>query len=200
MATESKNLVIASIVVPLPLKDIDTDQIIPAQFLTSVSREGYGENLFRRLKDQDPSFPLSQPKYAGAEILAVDSNFGCGSSREHAVWALRGAGFRAVIAKSFADIFFNNSAKNGLVLVKLPDEDVEEILAGAAAGSYSVSIDLGAQTVQLPSGRKVSFPFDPFRKHCIINGLDDLDYIFSHRDAIDRYRAEQEKNRFMQSC
>ena len=200
MATESKNLVIASIVVPLPLKDIDTDQIIPAQFLTSVSREGYGENLFRRLKDQDPAFPLSQPQFKGAEILAVDSNFGCGSSREHAVWALRGAGFRAVIAKSFADIFFNNSAKNGLVLVKLPDEDVEEILAGAAAGSYSVSIDLGAQTVQLPSGRKVSFPFDPFRKHCIINGLDDLDYIFSHRDAIDRYRAEQEKNRFMQSC
>lgn len=200
MATESKNLVIASIVVPLPLKDIDTDQIIPAQFLTSVSREGYGENLFRRLKDQDPAFPLSQPQFKGAEILVVDSNFGCGSSREHAVWALRGAGFRAVIAKSFADIFFNNSAKNGLVLVKLPDEDVEEILAGAAAGSYSVSIDLGAQTVQLPSGRKVSFPFDPFRKHCIINGLDDLDYIFSHRDAIDRYRAEQEKNRFMQSC
>ena len=200
MATESKNLVISSIVVPLPLKDIDTDQIIPAQFLTSVSREGYGENLFRRLKDQDPAFPLSQPQFKGAEILAVDSNFGCGSSREHAVWALRGAGFRAVIAKSFADIFFNNSAKNGLVLVKLPDADVEEILAAAPSGNYSVSIDLGAQTVQLPSGKKVPFPFDPFRKHCIINGLDDLDYIFSHREAIDRYRADQEKNRFMQSC
>ena len=198
--TTEKNLVISSIVVPLPLKDIDTDQIIPAQFLTSVSREGYGENLFRRLKDQDPAFPLSQPQFKGAEILAVDSNFGCGSSREHAVWALRGAGFRAVIAKSFADIFFNNSAKNGLVLVKLPDADVEEILGASPSGNYSVSIDLGAQTVTLPSGKKVGFPFDPFRKHCIINGLDDLDYIFSHRDAIARYRAEQEKNRFMQSC
>src|ERR1700760_4652939 len=100
-------------VIPLPMTDVDTDMIIPAQFLTSISRDGYGQNLFRRLRDNDPDFPFNQAKYSGAEILVADDNFGCGSSREHAVWALAGAGVKAVIAKSFADIFFGNSAKNG---------------------------------------------------------------------------------------
>lgn len=198
--SETGAVVIHSVVMPLPLKDVDTDQIIPAQFLTSVSREGYGENLFRRLKDQDPNFPMNQQRFADAQILVVDSNFGCGSSREHAVWALQGAGFRAVIAKSFADIFFNNSAKNGLVLVTLPEAEVDEILSAARDGSYVVEIDLAAQTVKLPSGKSMTFPFDPFRKHCILNGLDDLDYIFSQRTKIDSYRAAQEKNRFMRTC
>src|SRR5271163_1016549 len=103
---------ISSKVIPLPMKDVDTDLIIPAQFLTSISRDGYGENLFRRLRDADPQFPLNLAKHAGAEILVADSNFGCGSSREHAVWALQGAGFRAVLAKSFADIFYSNASKN----------------------------------------------------------------------------------------
>ena len=127
---------IRSKVVPLPMKDIDTDLIIPAQYLTSISRAGYGQNLFRRLKDGDPNFPFNLPKYKGAEILVADENFGCGSSREHAVWALRDAGIKAVVCKSFADIFYNNSAKNGLVLVKLPADVVDSMLAAAAKDEY----------------------------------------------------------------
>jgi 3-isopropylmalate/(R)-2-methylmalate dehydratase small subunit len=179
---------IKSKVMPLPLKDVDTDMIIPAQFMTSISREGYGENLFTRLRAADPQFPSNQEKYKGAEILVADHNFGCGSSREHAVWALDGAGFKAVVAKSFADIFSGNSAKNGFLLVVLPEEIVDRILLEGRSGSYELSIDLEKQTVSLPDGTEVSFDYNPFRKHCLLNGLDDIDYILSFKDEINSFK------------
>jgi len=182
--------------VPLPLKDVDTDQIIPAQFLTTVSREGCAEGLFRRLRDADPSFPLDQPKYKGAKILLTDSNFGCGSSREHAVWALQGAGFRAVIGKSFADIFSGNSAKNGLLLIALPEAVVDEMMQAAPSNGYELTVNLEAQTIGLPGGGSVAFDYDPFRKYCLLNGLDDVDYIRSRKEAIDRFRTEQSAHRY----
>lgn len=182
---------IRSKVVPVPMKDIDTDLIIPAQYLTSISRGGYGENLFRRLKDNDPNFPFNLPKYQGAEILVADDNFGCGSSREHAVWALRDAGIKAVICKSFADIFYNNSAKNGLVLVKLPADVVDEMLAAAANEDYVATVDLAEQYVELPNGKRVSFEFDEFRKYCLLNGLDDIEYIRECAPQIAAFRKEQ---------
>ncbi|MFN8549884.1 MAG: 3-isopropylmalate dehydratase small subunit [Candidatus Obscuribacterales bacterium] len=182
---------LTSKVVPLPMTDVDTDLIIPAQFLTSISREGYGQNLFRRLRDNDPNFPFNQEKFKGASILVAGDNFGCGSSREHAVWALAGAGIKVVIAPSFADIFFSNSAKNGLVLVTLPAPQVERILVEAQAGEYSVTVDLESQTVTLPGGETFKFEFDQFRKHCILNGLDDIDYILSFKDKISEFRAGQ---------
>ncbi|HEY9713580.1 MAG TPA: 3-isopropylmalate dehydratase small subunit [Chroococcales cyanobacterium] len=183
-------------VMPLPIKDVDTDMIIPAQFLTSISREGYGENLFRRLRDRDAEFPTNLPKYKGAQILVADSNFGCGSSREHAVWAILGAGFKVVIAKSFADIFFNNSAKNGLILVTLADKAVDDLLAQAQAGDLEITVDLNAQEVTCASGtadqKTYHFDYDPFRRHCILNGLDDIDYILSMKDDIKSFRDKQD--------
>ena len=183
---------INSQVAPLPIKDVDTDLIIPAQYLTSISREGFGQNCFRRLRDTDPNFALNQTKYTGSKILAADSNFGCGSSREHAVWALQGAGFEAVISKSFADIFYNNSAKNSLLLVTLPEAAVDKMLKDSASEPvYKVEIDLAEQTVSLPDGSKVKFEFDPFRKYCLLNGLDDIEYIRSHAEDVKEFRKRQ---------
>ena len=176
---------------PLPIKDVDTDMIIPAQFLTSVSKEGYGQNLFRRLRDKDPEFPINQAKYKDAGIMIADDNFGCGSSREHAVWAIVDAGFRAVIAKSFADIFYNNSAKSGLILVTLPPEVVDEFLSSATSGKLVLTVDLESQQVSTTDGRTFSFKYDSFRRHCILNGLDDIDYILSSKDDIAQFRKKQ---------
>lgn len=177
-------------VLPIPMKDIDTDMIIPAQFLTSVSREGYGENLFRRLRDQDPQFPLNMPQYKDAGILLTDSNFGCGSSREHAVWAILDAGFRVVISQSFADIFYNNSAENGLVLITLPEQIVNNLLLEAKSKELVLTVNLENQSVQ---NDKQTFPFtyDAFRRHCILNGLDDIDYILSAKNEIAQFRKKQ---------
>ncbi len=174
-------------VIPLPMKDVDTDLIIPAQFLTSISRDGYGQNVFRSLRDSKPDFPFNQEQYTGAQVLVADSNFGCGSSREHAVWALYDAGIRAILGKSFADIFFNNSLKNGLLPITLPEPLIDDILLRAAEGDYQVTVDLAAQTVQLPEGTSASFSFDPFRKHCLLNGLDDVDYIRSHEEDLIKF-------------
>lgn len=187
---------IVSRVVPLPLKDIDTDLIIPAQYLTSISREGYGENLFRRLRDNDPQFPLNQERFRGARILAADSNFGCGSSREHAVWALQSAGFAVIIAKSFADIFFNNSAKNGLLLLAPAVDVVDRILSEAGKGNLELVVDLPSQTLRFPDGESFSFPYDPFRKHCLLHGLDDIDYILAQQKSIDAFRQRQAPTQF----
>ncbi|MFN8390602.1 MAG: 3-isopropylmalate dehydratase small subunit [Bdellovibrionota bacterium] len=187
---------VTSKVIPLPIKDVDTDLIIPAQYLTSISREGFGQNLFRRLKDSDPAFPLNLPEYQNAKILLSDSNFGCGSSREHAVWAILGAGIRVVIAKSFADIFFGNSAKSGLLLVTLPSEIVDALLADAATKDVNLTVSLENQTVTLPSGTIQRFDYDPFRRHCLMNGLDDIDYIRDQQTAIDNFRKQQAPTRF----
>lgn len=185
---------VKSKVTPLPLKDVDTDMIIPAQFMTSISRDGYGKNLFSRLRAADPQFPTNQDKYKGSEILVADHNFGCGSSREHAVWALDDAGFKAVVAKSFADIFSGNSAKNGFLLVVLPEEIVDRILLEGRSGDYELSIDLEKQLVTLPDGTKVSFDYNPFRKHCLLNGLDDIDYILSFKDEIKTFKEKSGLN------
>src|SRR5271170_7061995 len=162
---------LTSKVIPLPIKDVDTDMIIPAQFLTSISRDGYGQNLFRRLRDNDPEFPFNQSRYSGAEILVADDNFGCGSSREHAVWALQGAGIKAVIAKSFADIFSSNSGKNGLLLAAVEPGAAKRLLSLAADGNLELTVDLKTQTVTGPNGLRAEFPYDGFRKHCLQNGL-----------------------------
>lgn len=185
---------------PLPMKDVDTDLIIPAQFLTSISKDGYGANLFRRLRDNDTNFPMNRKEFDGASVLVTDSNFGCGSSREHAVWALTGAGFKVVIAKSFSDIFYNNSAKNALLLVVLPADVVDHILQSAKSADYEVTVDLAAQTVTLPDGASHKFEYDEFRKHCMLNGLDDIEYIRSHLEDIQAFRKRQEDKRFMSTC
>ena len=185
---------VTSVVSPLPMKDVDTDLIIPAQFLTSISRDGYGENLFKRLRENDSNFPLNQEKYKGSQILLVDSNFGCGSSREHAVWALAGWGFKVVIGKSFADIFSGNSSKNGLLLVVLPEEQIDKMLEKAKEQALSVTVSLADQKVTMPSGEEYSFEYDSFRKHCMLNGLDDIDYIRSFESDVNQFRTEQKKH------
>jgi len=187
---------VASYAIPLPLKDVDTDQIIPAQYLTSISSDGYGKNLFKRLKES-ADFPMNLPRFAGAKILVVDHNFGCGSSREHAVWALMGAGIEVIIGKSFADIFSGNSANNGFLLVTLPADDVDYILKTASEIDLSLTVDLESQEVRGPDSMFFKFEYDPFRKHCIINGLDDIDYIFSEKASIDSYRAMHSDKRFI---
>ncbi len=174
--------------IALPIKDIDTDLIIPAQFLTRVSDAGYGDCLFRRLRDSDPHFPLNQPRYQGAEILVADDNFGCGSSREHAVWALRDGGFKVVIAKSFADIFAGNAANNGLLLIKLAPELIDQIINSIiiSNGTPEITVDLGNQVVS-HQGENFSFDYDPFRKHCLINGLETIDYLNAERELVTEF-------------
>ena len=182
-------------VITMPMSNVDTDMIIPAQFLTNITREGYGSALFRRLREQDSNFPFNLKKFEGASILVAEANFGCGSSREHAVWALLAGGIRVVIAESFADIFFNNSAKNGLLLVTLQGKEVDRILEIGADGGLALEVDLKTQIVSGPDNMRFAFPFDSFRKYCFIEGVDELDYIFSHREAVEACHAGS-KNRF----
>ncbi len=176
---------LTSTVVPVAIKDVDTDMIIPAQYLTSVSKGGYGQHVFERLYQADQDFSFHQPRYKGAEILVSESNFGCGSSREHAVWALQEAGIKVIIAMSFSDIFFNNAAKNGLLLVQLPAEIVRVWITQSQQVDWILSVDLAMQTVSEQSGPSYHFDYDPFRRHCLLNGQDDLDYLHAHRAQID---------------
>lgn len=187
---------LTSIAAPLPLKDVDTDMIIPAQHLTSISRDGFGQHLFERLRVTVPSLYCNQERYQDARILIADNNFGCGSSREHAVWALLGAGIRVVIAPSFADIFASNSSKNGLLLVTLDSSAVKDLMAEAAGQGVTLSVDLESQRVSASDGRMWSFPYDPFRKHCLLRGLDDLDYLRSRISLISAKRAQLEPHSF----
>jgi 3-isopropylmalate/(R)-2-methylmalate dehydratase small subunit len=182
--------------IPLPIKDVDTDQIIPAQYLTSISSDGYGKNLFKRLREESADFPMNQPRFTGAKILIADHNFGCGSSREHAVWALMGAGIEVMIGKSFADIFTGNSANNGFLLITLPSDTVDMLLKTAAETDLELTVDLVSQEVRTAEGSVFKFDYDPFRKHCLINGLDDIDYILSEKSSIDSYRNKQADKRF----
>jgi 3-isopropylmalate/(R)-2-methylmalate dehydratase small subunit len=187
---------ITSVVAPVAIKDVDTDMIIPAQYLTSISRDGFGPHLFVRLRTSRPDFYQNQPRFHGTQILVADSNFGCGSSREHAVWALLGAGIRVVIAPSFADIFAGNSAKNGLLLVTLPEPVVQQLLVDASQRDVSLTVDLASQNVMSDDGRMWSFPYDPFRKHCLLNGLDDLEYLRSRLDRITAKKNELREHWF----
>lgn len=183
-------------VVPLRINDIDTDQIIPARFLKTIEKLGLGDNLFndwRYLPDgsPNPDFVLNQSRAAGASVLLAGDNFGCGSSREHAPWALLGFGFRAVISTSFADIFRNNCLKNGLLPIIVDEATHAELFDATSANvDYSVEIDLEAQTLNLPSGSKASFPVDAFSKQCLLEGGDQLSYIQQRMAAITAYEQE----------
>ena len=189
---------------PLPLPNIDTDQIIPKQFLKRIERTGYEDFLFydwRRIQDgpnagkPNPDFVLNKPEHQGAKILIAEKNFGCGSSREHAAWALQQFGFRAVIAPSFADIFFSNAGKNGIILVRLSDGDVETLLQRSTANPrHSITIDLEEQTVTDPDGFHAHFEIDAFRKYCLLNGLDDIGLTLRHADALDAYESKHDKD------
>jgi len=176
--------------VVLPVNDIDTDQIIPARFLKTTDKLGLGKSLFadwRYLADGSPKadFVLNQPGAAGAQVLVAGDNFGCGSSREHAPWALTGFGFRAVVSTSFADIFKNNALKNGLIPVTVDAATHAELLAALAKDpAATVAIDLAAQTVTLPGGRAVRFPIDAFSRTCLLEGVDELGYILKHEARI----------------
>ncbi len=178
-------------VIPLSLKDIDTDMIIPAEYLKGTGVGGFGEHVFSRLREADPEFVFNDPAYASAEILVTESNFGCGSSREHAVWALLEAGIKVVIAPSFSDIFFNNSAKNGLLLIKLPTQDVDKLLQQAQAGITQLTVDLVQQKVSHDSLGHFLFEYDPFHKHCLLHGQDQLDYLYAHNDVIDEFNRNR---------
>jgi 3-isopropylmalate/(R)-2-methylmalate dehydratase small subunit len=188
---------LTSTLMPLPVNDIDTDQIIPARFLKATDKKGMGDNLFadwRYQPDGSPKaeFVLNSPTYSGAQILLAGDNFGCGSSREHAPWALTGFGFRAVISTSFADIFRNNSLKNGLLPI-IVDEATHQSLFDLAeeAPAATVAVDLASQTVTLPDGRKVTFPIDPFNKACLLNGVDELGYILGFEKEIAAFEQNQ---------
>ena len=178
---------------PLPVRDIDTDQIIPARFLKTIDKEGLGKQLFRDWRYDDagnpkPDFILNQPRAKGTTILLAGDNFGCGSSREHAPWALMGFGFRAVISTSFADIFRGNCLKNGLLPVIVDTATLEELFAIAAKDeSAELTVNLERQVVVLPTGREVSFPIDGFSKKCLLAGVDQLGYIQQHESAIAAY-------------
>jgi len=177
---------------PLGLANIDTDQIIPAQFLKTVERKGLGKGLFFAFRYDDagaerPEFVLNQPAYKGAEVLIAGDNFGCGSSREHAPWALMDYGIRCVIAPSFADIFFNNAANNGLLLITLPTDEVELLMDEARGGNHTFSVDLEAQTVSTPAGAVHRFEIDPVRKDKLLRGLDAIGETLQHAGEITDY-------------
>ena len=199
---------LTSTAVPLDISNIDTDQIIPKQFLKRIERSGYGEFLFfdwRRLQDgpaagePDPSFVLNDAKYKGAKILIAGKNFGCGSSREHAAWALSDFGFRAVIAPTFADIFFSNAGKNGIVLIKLSEEDVALLLDRAAkTPNYQLTVSLENQTVSDAQGFHATFEIDPFRKYCLIEGLDDIGLTLRHAADLDKFETAHDQQHWFQ--
>ena len=175
--------------IPLWLSDIDTDMIIPAEFLTQITKEGYGQSLFYRLKD-NKDFVFNDPAYKDSQILIAGDNFGCGSSREHAVWALTQAGIKAIIAPSFSDIFFNNAAKNGLLLISLDKDAAKNLCSQAEDPSFEITINLVEQTVAT-ANKSYSFEYDPFRKDCLIKGLDDMTYLVEHLDIIKEFEQSR---------
>jgi 3-isopropylmalate/(R)-2-methylmalate dehydratase small subunit len=195
--------ILTSTAAPLDISNIDTDQIIPKQFLKRIERTGYGEFLFfdwRRIQDgphagePEPEFTLNKPEYKGAKILIAGKNFGCGSSREHAAWALTDFGFLAVIAPSFADIFFSNAGKNGMVLVRLSEEDVNLLThRSLARPAHSITINLEAQTITDDEGFSATFDIDPFRKYCLLNGLDDIGLTLRHESELDAYEVKHDQ-------
>ena len=182
---------------PLPERNVDTDQIIPARFLKTTSKQGLDKQLFNDWRydpqgNPNPDFILNQPQVQGAEVLLAGDNFGCGSSREHAPWALTQFGFRAVISTSFADIFQQNSLKNSLLPIVVPQDVHDELFTAVTADSSAhVKIDLPNQTLTTPSGRTVEFPVDGFSKHCLVEGVDELGYILHHEDDIAAFEARR---------
>ena len=188
---------LTGIAAPLPMTNVDTDKIIPARFLKSISRSGFGKNLFANLRrredgSENPDFVLNQEPYRKAEILIAYENFGCGSSREHAPWALLDFGIRCVIAPDFADIFHNNCFKNGILPVRLPREVCEKLMDDARLGANArLTADLERQVVVRPNGEEIPFEVDAFRRHLLLNGLDDIGQTLQHAAAIDTFEAKR---------
>jgi 3-isopropylmalate/(R)-2-methylmalate dehydratase small subunit len=195
-----------AIVASLDRSNVDTDAIIPKQFLKSIKRTGFGPNLFDEWRYLDvgqpgqdcsnrpinPEFVLNQPRYKGAKILLARENFGCGSSREHAPWALKDYGFDVVIAPSFADIFFNNCFKNGILPIVLSDQQVDGLFKAVEANEgYQLTVDLEAQAIVTPDGQNIEFEVDAFRRHCLLNGLDDIGLTLVHQDEIQAYEQKR---------
>ncbi len=180
---------------PLPMMNVDTDMIIPKQFLKTIRRDGLGRNLFDELRydaqgREQPEFVLNRPAYRAASILVAGDNFGCGSSREHAPWALLDFGIRCVVAPGFADIFYNNCCKNGILPVRLPKEQVERLMRAAENGANATfTVDLEKQEIALPDGERYHFEIDSFRKHCLLNGLDDIGLTEEKAAEIDAFEA-----------
>lgn len=198
-----------ALVAPLDRSNVDTDAIIPKQFLKSIQRSGFGPNAFDEWRYLDhgepgmdnskrplnPDFSLNQPRYQGAQILLTRKNFGCGSSREHAPWALDDYGFRAIIAPSFADIFFNNCYKNGLLPIVLPEDVVEQLFQETEkTEGYQLSIDLASQTVSTPSQQTFHFDITEHRKHCLLNGLDEIGLTLQHADEIQSFENQRRQS------
>ncbi|MEM8728302.1 MAG: 3-isopropylmalate dehydratase small subunit [Pseudomonadota bacterium] len=187
---------LTGIAAPLPLINIDTDMIIPKQFLKTIKRSGLGKNLFDEMRftqdgEEIPDFILNQPAYREAEIIVAGENFGCGSSREHAPWAIKDFGIHCVIAPSFADIFYNNCFKNGILPIALPQEQVDILMKDAENGANArMTVDLEAQTVTTSDGTVISFEIDPFRKRCLLEGLDDIGLSLEKVSSIDAFEAQ----------
>jgi len=192
---------LTGIAAPLPLVNVDTDMIIPKQFLKTIKREGLGVNLFDEMRydengNEKPGFVLNQPAWREAQILVAGDNFGCGSSREHAPWAIKDFGIRCVIAPGFADIFFNNCFKNGILPIVLPQEKVDILMKDAEKGANArMSVDLENQVITTSDGEEIAFEVDPFRKHCLLEGLDDIGLTLEKATAIDGFESRMAQER-----
>jgi 3-isopropylmalate/(R)-2-methylmalate dehydratase small subunit len=191
---------LTGVAAPLPMINVDTDMIIPKQFLKTIKRSGLGKNLFDEMRytpegAEVAEFVLNKPAYRGARVLIAGANFGCGSSREHAPWAIADFGIRCVIAASFADIFFNNCFKNGILPIVLPPAEVERLMAQADNGANATfTIDLEAQEITAPDGSKTAFEVDSFRRHCLLNGLDDIGLTLQKNAKIEAYEAARKQS------
>ena len=184
-----KQRFIEGVCIPMDMDDINTDVIIPAQYLTQTSQAGYGQHAFKRLKENNSNFVLNQEKFSAATIMISGTNFGCGSSREHAVWAIQELGIQAIIAESFADIFRNNAQKNKLVLIEQPASICKKLME-TAESSLNLYIDIQAASIQF-NEQQLDFAIDPFFQHCLINGTDELDYLTNQLDAIKHFKQQQ---------
>jgi 3-isopropylmalate/(R)-2-methylmalate dehydratase small subunit len=188
--------VLTGVAAPLKIVNVDTDMIIPKQYLKTIKRTGLGAGLFAEMRfredgSENPDFVLNRPAYRNAQILVAGDNFGCGSSREHAPWALLDFGIRCVISTSFADIFYNNCFKNGILPIKVSPEDIEKLFDDAERGANAtLTVDLENQEIRGPDGGAVKFDIDPFRKHCLLNGLDDIGLTMEKAPAIDAYEQK----------
>ena len=195
-----KFTVLTGVAAPLPMINVDTDMIIPKQFLKTIKRSGLGKNLFDEMRYDEQGaekadFVLNQPAYRKAEILVAGANFGCGSSREHAPWALLDFGIRCIIAPSFADIFYNNCFKNGILPIVLPQDDVDKLMDDAQRGANAtVTVDLEKLEIRGPDGGCIAFTLDPFRRHCLLNGLDDIGLTLQRAEKIDGFESRRKQS------
>jgi 3-isopropylmalate/(R)-2-methylmalate dehydratase small subunit len=192
---------LTGVAAPLPVINVDTDMIIPKQFLKTIKRTGLGKGLFYEHRfdengNENPDFVLNKPAYRNARILIAGENFGCGSSREHAPWALNDFGIRCVIAPSFGDIFYNNAFKNGMLLIRLPQDEIDKLMDDASRGANAtITVDLESQTISGPDGGTIHFDIDPFKKHCLLNGLDDIGLTLEKVESIAGFEARVAEQR-----